>query len=541
MLYEDENECGIFDTMARNTLRDLWFILTLPLCEFGQIINSLSMPDYAQLNTTTTPASLVPLPTSRGSDLQGIKELYFKAHITGRCTYLFRASHQDKEVVFKLTWLRTNRLPEGTVYKVLEDGNVPNLPTIFASGILVKEFCGHRLEYLVVEYCGESIVDYVRSMHKNGALASNVAKKVKLCTRSVMHTLAAALRSNVLHRDVSPGNITADGTRVFVIDWGCAKLTALPSAGQAADMFSRWGFDSSGVVGKESEKDPFTGTQMYMSIPTLFKICMRGVFNEIESLFYVVLDSLSDRIRGRRSGDALGFALYSESNLAMVRIGILGGDRRCLGDFGVGLTGPSGLKNILDAVRKFLFFEGDLYVGGRLQDFCERRVGSSVAARFMDQTTLNLLTEILARQQAALMAQSVPSSPVDSTTLDPSAMAICSQPDSPRWQIPPTAIAASSGDGTGLVNRPLLSHADDSFELVMPVFGTATTSLNRGSLECPINEQATSSASLPGPAVNVAEQSNPAAPAGDVLSRKRNPDEKMDDDSTEEPRHKRRH
>ncbi|KAJ2397854.1 hypothetical protein GGF41_008397 [Coemansia sp. RSA 2531] len=75
----------------------------------------------------------------------------------------------------------------------------------------------------------------------------------------------------------------------------------------------------------------------------------------------------------------------------------------------------------------------------------------------------------------------------------------------------------------------------------MPVFGTATTSLNRGSLERPINEQATSSASLSGPAVSIAEQSNPAAPAGDVLSRKRNPDEKMDDDSTEEPSNKRRH
>ncbi|KAJ2430822.1 hypothetical protein GGF41_000814, partial [Coemansia sp. RSA 2531] len=378
-LYEDEGDQDTFLIMARNTLRDLWFILTLPLCQFGQIINSLSMPRSAQFDTTTTPASLVPLPTSRGSDLQGIKEMYFKAHITGRSTYLFRARYEGKDVVFKLTWLRTNRLPEGAVYKVLVDGNVPNLPTIFASGILVRDFCGHRLEYLVVEYCGESIVDHVRSMRKNGALAASVAKKVKLCTRSVMHTLVAALRSNVLHRDVSPGNITTDGTRVFVIDWGCAKLTAMPSASQAADMLSRWGFDSSGVVGKESEKDPFTGTQMYMSIPTLFKISMRGVFNEIESLFYVVLDSLSDRIRGRRSEDVLGFALYSESNLAMVRIGILGDDQRYLNNFGVRLAGPSELKNILDAMRKFLFFEGDLYIGGRLQDFYERKVDSSVA------------------------------------------------------------------------------------------------------------------------------------------------------------------
>ncbi|KAJ2423228.1 hypothetical protein GGF41_003222, partial [Coemansia sp. RSA 2531] len=269
----------------------------------------------------------------------------------------------------------------------------------------------------------------------------------------------------------------------------------------------------------------------------------------IESLFYVVLDSLSDRIQDRRSEDALGFVLHSERSLAMMRIGILADDQRYLDDFGVKLTGPSELKNILDAMRKFLFFEGDLYIGGRLRDFYERKVDSSVATRFMDQTTLNLLTETLAQQQVALTTQSMPSSPVASTTPDPSTMAIGSQPDPPRWQIPPTAIAASSGDGSGLVNRPLLSHADDSFELVMPIYGTTTTSLNRGSLERPINEQATSSANVPGLAVSIAEQSNPAAPTGgagglapsDVLSRKRNPDEKMDDESTEEPSNKRRH
>ncbi|KAJ2871334.1 hypothetical protein GGH93_004901 [Coemansia aciculifera] len=537
-LYEDDGDQDSFSRMARNTLRDLWFILTLPVCEFGQIIDSLSEPDFAQLDMTTKPASFVPLPISRGSNLKDIKRIDRKVHITGRCTYLFRACYKGDDVVFKLTWLRTNRLPEGAVYRVLEDSNVPHIPMIHASGVLVQDFCGYRLEYLVVEYCGVSVVDHIRSLRRNGALASDVAEKVKACTQSVMQTLVAALRANVLHRDVSPGNVTIKGNRVYVIDWGCAKLTALPSIKQAEDMTSRWGFDSSGVVGKESEKDPFTGTPLYMSVPTLFKISQRGVFNDIESLFYVVLDSLSDRIRDRRSEDALGFAFYNESNLAMVRIGILGDDQRYLNNFGVKSIGSSALKDILDAMRKFLFFEGDHYIGGRLQAFYERKVDSSVAVHFMRQETLNLLIETLLYQQAA---PTMSSSQIDSTAPDLSTMAIASQSGPPHWPLNPTAIAAASNDISVLVNPLLGSLADDSFELVIPVIGPATSSISLGLLEYHGNEQATSSASLPGPVVDMAGQPNPAASTGGAgpsnssgvsEGRKRARDEKMDDDDS---------
>ncbi|KAJ2866033.1 hypothetical protein GGH94_001808 [Coemansia aciculifera] len=537
-LYEDDGDKDSFSRMARNMLRDLWFILTLPVCEFGQIIDSLSEPDFAQLDMTTKPASFVPLPISRGSNLKDIKRIDRKVHITGRCTYLFRACYKGDDVVFKLTWLRTNRLPEGAVYRVLEDSNVPHIPMIHASGVLVQDFCGHRLEYLVVEYCGVSVVDHIRSLRRNGALASDVAEKVKACTQSVMQTLVAALRANVLHRDVSPGNVTIKGNRVYVIDWGCAKLTALPSIKQAEDMTSRWGFDSSGVVGKESEKDPFTGTPLYMSVPTLFKISQRGVFNDIESLFYVVLDSLSDRIRDRRSEDALGFAFYNESNLAMVRIGILGDDQRYLNNFGVKSIGSSALKDILDAMRKFLFFEGDHYIGGRLQAFYERKVDSSVAVHFMRQETLNLLIETLLYQQAA---PTMSSSQIDSTAPDLSTMAIASQSGPPHWPLNPTAIAAASNDISVLVNPLLGSLADDSFELVIPVIGPATSSISLGLLEYHGNEQATSSASLPGPVVDMAGQSNPTASTGGAgpsnssgvsEDRKRARDEKMDDDDS---------
>ncbi|KAJ2825433.1 hypothetical protein FBU31_003719, partial [Coemansia sp. 'formosensis'] len=462
VLYEDEGDREMYSGEVCNTLRDLWFILTLPVNEFGQFINSLSMPDFARLDTATQPALLTPKQIWRGSDLKNVVRIKRKVHITGRCTYLFSANYKGKNVVFKMTWLRTNRLPEGAVYKVLEDNSVPNIPEIYASGILVDDFCGYRLEYLVIEHCGTPIVDYLRGIRKNGTSDSQVADCVKTCVEDVMQTLVVALRANVLHRDISAGNIAVKGGRVYVIDWGCAKLTDKPSHAQAGYMVSRWGFDSSNVVGKESEKDPFTGTPLYMSIQMLFKVSQRGIMNDIESLFYVVLDSLSDRSQDKSSEDALGFVLHNEANLAMVRIGILGETQRYLGNFGVKSVGSSALEAVIDAMRRFLFFEGDLYIGGQLQGIYERKVDSSVTIQFMRQETLDLLIEALTQQQTAQTIQTLPNSPIDTATPDPSNMAIGSQTSPPIWPLNSEVLSASSGDSGMHLNQ------GDSSEPVKP-------------------------------------------------------------------------
>ncbi|KAJ2818609.1 hypothetical protein FBU31_005813 [Coemansia sp. 'formosensis'] len=268
-----------------------------------------------------------------------------------------------------------------------------------------------------------------------------------------MQTLVVAFRANVLHRDISAGNIAVKGGRVYVIDWGCAKLTDMPSHAQAGFMALRWGFDSSNVVDKESEKDPFTETPLYMSIQMLFKVSQRGITNDIESLFYVVLDSLSDRSQDKNSEDVLGFVLHSERNLAMMRIGILVETQCYLGNFGVKSVGSSVLKDIIDAMRRFLFFEGDRYIGGQLQGIYERKIDSSVAIQFMRQETLHLLIEVLAQQQTAQTMRTSPNSPIDTATPDPSTMAIGSQTSPPIWPLNSEVLSASTGDSGMHLNQ----------------------------------------------------------------------------------------
>ncbi|KAJ2799869.1 hypothetical protein H4S07_005321, partial [Coemansia furcata] len=108
-------------------------------------------------------------------------------------------------------------------------------------------------------------------IRKNEVSDSLVANWIKTCVEDVMLMLVVALCANILHCDKSAGSVTVKGARVYVIDWGCAKLTDRPSYAQAGYMALRWGFDSSNVVDKESKKDTFTATPLCMSIQMLFK------------------------------------------------------------------------------------------------------------------------------------------------------------------------------------------------------------------------------------------------------------------------------
>ncbi|KAJ2873999.1 hypothetical protein H4R27_006531, partial [Coemansia aciculifera] len=157
--------------------------------------------------------------------------------ITGRCTYLYKG----KRAVLKFSSTRTNRLPEGAVYEVLNnykvpraDGGekgVPNLPQVFLSGNLVEDFDSFRLEFLVMEHCGTPIVEHIRGMHesKDDSVRSQAATQAELYVKQVTSTLMMALAAGVLHWDISPGNIAIKDDRAFVIDWGYAKLLGEPS------------------------------------------------------------------------------------------------------------------------------------------------------------------------------------------------------------------------------------------------------------------------------------------------------------------------
>ncbi|KAJ2442905.1 hypothetical protein GGI03_008109, partial [Coemansia sp. RSA 2337] len=227
------------------------------------------------------------------------------------------------------------------------------------------------------------------------------------CVESVMETLAQARHVSVLHRDLSPGNIAIKGGRTYVIDWGYAKLLFPPNEpfdivifkhldknndSFKTDLASRWGFDWDKVMTKETEKDPFTGTSMYMSTQMLLQVKRRSIFNDIESVFYVILDALSTRDRSASAEDSPpGFAFFASNITAFTRIGLLGCDRLCFDDFGVKTDGSQALEDMLCGMHRFLFFSGDRYIGGYLRDEYERQFDRVAAASFMNAATIQLL------------------------------------------------------------------------------------------------------------------------------------------------------
>ncbi|KAJ2095831.1 hypothetical protein IW146_010467, partial [Coemansia sp. RSA 922] len=70
------------------------------------------------------------------------------------------------DVVLKISSTPTNRLPEGTIYEVLatkdDDSNprVSGIPRVYRSGILANNIDGYRVEYVLMEDCGTTVVKY---------------------------------------------------------------------------------------------------------------------------------------------------------------------------------------------------------------------------------------------------------------------------------------------------------------------------------------------------------------------------------------------
>ncbi|KAJ2909473.1 hypothetical protein GGI21_001849 [Coemansia aciculifera] len=449
ILCKDENERLANADEVCSSLRKLCFLLTRPIEDFGFLCSHIGTFTHALLDPTSQPASFVPMNRSIGSTMQVIKQIERKVHITGRCTYLFSVRHGANDAILKLSWIRTNRLPEGAVYAVLCDGGVPNIPEIFESGILVDDFCGFRLEYLVMESCGASIVDYIQDMLRSSHAQYDVASKVKCHVATVTQTLTAALRTKILHRDISAGNITVKNGRAYVIDWGCAKFMAPPSDVMAEEIRERWGFDSAGVVHTEGAKDPFTGTSKYMSIQVLLKVPRRCIFNDIESLLYVILDALSDRPRDDRADSPPGFVLLSELSLAIMRIGILLDEDHYLADFGVSAGKESVPKDMLSAMYAFLFTKDGQYIGKHLRGNYSRQIDEDLAKRFMDANTLESLLEAYKEPESANVTDQTPTrelsqseSPVVSHgTL---ARALISRPQISRPQAPSFSVALAA-------------------------------------------------------------------------------------------------
>ncbi|KAJ1932109.1 hypothetical protein FBU59_006482 [Linderina macrospora] len=293
----------------------------------------------------------------------------------------------------KITWTPVRRFPEGAAYHILEQSKVGQIPHVYLSGILVKEFCGHRMEFLIIEDCGKSPLQIFAG--KSSSLTGEKASTLVSMIRQVSSCLVWVRCAGILHRDISMGNIAirqgdkSKGCVASIIDFGYAKLLPNDIAeGVLREVSAKWSFEPKTVSYTEDSLDAITGTPMYMSIPILFGKKQRGLHDDIESLFYVVLHLIWElqmpASENRTVPAPLNF-LGSE-NMAFVRAGTLGSKTGYLRSFGIREC-PDELRRVLDAMYDYLFIDGD---GKNIaccfnEDWCTRKShDTDAAALFMD-------------------------------------------------------------------------------------------------------------------------------------------------------------
>ncbi|KAJ2558739.1 hypothetical protein EV175_000655 [Coemansia sp. RSA 1933] len=390
----------ISDTKAArlsSCLQCLWFMLSLPPEKFGLICGTSSLDSFLVFEKEPSNPVLVTSATwnSMGGTFFVEKPVCTKARMVGRLAFVAKVKYgPDRKVaVLKLTWTPAKRLSEAAVYDLLHEAGVPNIPAIYESGILKKDFFGYRFEYIIMEDCGDDIMEFGKKSYARGRTskaAGLAAKHVSQVISSLVHAQAVGL----FHRDISSGNIAINSQRnATVIDWGYAKLVATDSdevTERNEAILRKWELDPELILQSEPNSDMLTGTLIYISLQMLVSDTERGLIHDVESLFYVMLHVLSD-LNGERPR---GFRVFDSTDFAWARVGYLSDPNYFYESFGVELNGvDEKLRTVLDAMYKFLFMQSDRYIGGKLlyvKNF-QRELSREHAEKFMDTDALQMI------------------------------------------------------------------------------------------------------------------------------------------------------
>ncbi|KAJ2853930.1 hypothetical protein J3B02_002914 [Coemansia erecta] len=316
--------------------------------------------------------------------------------ICGRAAYLYNVLFNGKKAVLKLAWSPTNQMPEGAVYDLLCLHNTKHIPKVFDRGLLLEDLNGYRLEYLVVENCGQNIDDYLRQL----PIDQDHGSFVRPLVEQVMECLVSARSIGILHRDISSGNIAVRNGIATVIDWGYAKIIDYSIDG-ASEIAANWKFDPNDI--EYGFNDALTGTVSYMSIGVLSLSPQRSVFDDIESLFYVILKAYSAKTQDGQ--EPIGFKFYDTSNFACTRATCLAA-KNWFKFFGI-YKPDTGLKDILEEMHKFLFVQNGVYIGVFLfeEHGYMRYIDYQSAQQFMNKKTIKIFDEAESSKESAIVSK----------------------------------------------------------------------------------------------------------------------------------------
>ncbi|KAJ2888065.1 hypothetical protein IWW38_005008, partial [Coemansia aciculifera] len=211
-----DDVCDIEDT-----LRNLWFLLTLPAGCFGHSVD-VAVPTTG-LKFVKSRGSLVAATTAGkgdGSALDYLQRIPQSVSLLGFQSYLFKTQYRRRPAMLKLVWTPTYRFPEAVMYDWLLSNGCEAVPEVYESAIIASNVFGYRLEYLLVEDCGVPLLEYFKAdSGRCDADSERVFKQLASCLATAHHS------ADVIHCDISAENIAVRDGRAFIVNWTRAQLT----------------------------------------------------------------------------------------------------------------------------------------------------------------------------------------------------------------------------------------------------------------------------------------------------------------------------
>ncbi|KAJ2113771.1 hypothetical protein IW146_003602 [Coemansia sp. RSA 922] len=346
-----------------DTLRYLWFFMTLPSDRFGHIVD-VSVP-AAGIRFSKFHGATVAVGKGDGSVVDFQQRILLPASLFDFQSYLFKSQYRGWPAMLKLVWSPTYRLPEAAVYDWLLSNHCNAVPNVFESSIIANDVFGYRLEYLWIEDCGVPLLEYFKT--ENGNVGNTIrCDSAEGVFKQLASCLAIAYSADVIHCDVSAEHIAVRNGHAFIFDWTHAQLaTAKVPALLEKGLREKYSLSASDLQPlRWPRDDPVVQTAIYASIRSLWHDGTSSLVDGFESIFYVILHALYHSNRSP-VGTPSAFEDLSVSAMALVKTGCVADPDLYLNYFGIADIGKE-LRTFLDKVRRFLFCPDGIFVGGKL-------------------------------------------------------------------------------------------------------------------------------------------------------------------------------
>ncbi|KAJ1786839.1 hypothetical protein LPJ67_003409 [Coemansia sp. RSA 1938] len=220
-------------------------------------------------------------PTDSSINIHSSNRIERTINPRGPIAHMFRTEKNGRNFILKLAWTPVKQLPESAVYDALKAANIPNIPLIIDSGIIIENSFGYRVEYLLIEDCGVPLVEYLQTQMLLGiSKQSDIAASAMF---QAVECIYSAWNAGILHRDITADSVVVKGDQVRIIDWGYTKLVKDGPVDVDA-LATKWLFNKDNATGDEGSSAPIIGTPLYTSIPVLVGATQRSIADDVDSV-----------------------------------------------------------------------------------------------------------------------------------------------------------------------------------------------------------------------------------------------------------------